>query len=196
MILPDRWHVRNPATGLYLDVYYAPNPPGVLPYGGMANRWLEDPDACTSWGKAGAMTRAERIMLDDEDITLEIVRANGCACCGAVYGASRIRGAYRCEKHRDRNPCAIEGCKRTTASKGYLGSDQWLCAEHWRRFCPARSRKRRLYHAYFRKAKRYGWTEDLRGRFFRFWDRLIADARRKASDGDVDIAEIERMFGL
>lgn len=127
----------------------------------------------------------------------EVVPGPGCACCGergwAIWGH---RNNWRCDKHRDRNPCAIEGCRRTTAApEGRLASDQWLCGEHWRLYCPPRSRKRRLYHAYFRKAKRFGWNDSLIASFHRFWDRLIADARRKATEGHIDEDEINRMMG-
>lgn len=128
----------------------------------------------------------------------EIVGSPCCQCCGYSDGTMWGDGEnHRCDKHRDRNPCAIEGCKRTapTPESGYLGSDSYLCGEHWRRFVPPRSRKRRLYHAYFRKAKRYGWNKSLIAQFHRFWDRLIADARRKATEGDLDVAEIHRMMG-
>jgi hypothetical protein len=126
-----------------------------------------------------------------------------CGCCGASTireGGGSIctwgNGETRCARHHDRNPCAIEGCARTTlAPNGHLRSDQWLCSEHWRRFVPARSMRRRAYHAFWRKAKRYGWNDKLVRQFNRFWDQLIATARAKAGGGSINKAEIDRLFG-
>lgn len=133
----------------------------------------------------------------------EIVPGPGCGCCGQRGGTIwGMEESYRCESHKDRNPCAIEGCKRTTAApalksgKLYLANDQWLCSEHWRRFVPPRSKMRQHYHLIFRRAKRQGWTPELERRFWRYWTWLVAQARRKATEGDLDIREIERMFGL
>ena len=55
--------------------------------------------------------------------------------------------------------------------------------------------RRRAYHAFFRRAKRHGWSDELTAQFWRFWDSLVASARRRAAGGHLDIAEIERMFG-
>lgn len=129
-----------------------------------------------------------------------------CDCCGddshivvqrGGFVAVHESGAVRCDRHYGRNPCAIEGCKRTTAapSSGELRNDQWFCGEHWRRYVPPRSLRRRLYHRFFRLAKRDGWGDDLRRRFWRFWDRLVADARRRATEGDLNMDEIERIIG-
>ncbi len=109
---------------------------------------------------------------------------------------------YRCAKHRDRNPCAIEGCKRTMSAEGHFSNDVVLCSEHFRRFCPPHSKLRRIYRRFFRLAKRQatpanpeGWDRDLDRRFWRFWRSLIAKARRQAAGGDVDMTEINKMFG-
>jgi hypothetical protein len=130
-----------------------------------------------------------------------IEQVDCCSCCGKAWHEVAMcvwaNGEARCDQHHDRNPCAIEACARTTAADGVARrSDQWLCHEHWRRFVPPRMRARRLYHAYFRKAKRYGWTDHLYDRFRRFWDRLIIDVRRRSAEGDLDITAIEKMFGL
>lgn len=133
----------------------------------------------------------------------EVVSGPGCSCCGERGGMMLgVDGNWRCDNHHDRNPCAIEGCKRTKAApalksgKPYLANDQWLCSDHWRRFVPPRSKLRQHYHLIFRRAKREGWTPELERRFWRYWTWLVAQARRKATDGDLNIAEIERMFGL
>lgn len=146
------------------------------------------------WGEKWLTRNPEWQLVADQ---FEVVPGPGCACCGerwlTMHGHS---DNWRCGKHRDRNPCAIEGCKRTTAApEGQLATDQWLCSEHWRLYCPPRSMRRRLYHRYFRKAKWFGWTPELERSFWRFWDRLVADARKRATDGYIDETEINRIFG-
>ncbi len=134
-----------------------------------------------------------------------------CTVCGvtsfplAVGVTTWQTGAMRCEKHHDRHACAIEGCQRTRAvTEGHAPcDDQTMCAEHWRRFVPPGSRARRAYHAYFRQAKRHGWGyKGKRGRSARldyrfrvFWDALVRMARRRATEGDLDEAQIKAMFG-
>lgn len=120
-----------------------------------------------------------------------------CACCGGEPHSWVTRSDARCWKHLERNPCAVEGCQRTTAApaSGKLSSDEWICPEHWRRYVPARSRERRLYHRHFRRAKRQGWTDDNRIAFWTFWRRLVARVRERASDGLIDEAEINRLMG-
>lgn len=86
--------------------------------------------------------------------------------------------------------CLIEGCKHTTARQG----GPWICGEHWRIGCPPRSPERRAYNRFFRLAKRYGWSTELRRRYWRFWDALVARARRRCA-GDVDMTEVNKMFG-
>lgn len=123
-----------------------------------------------------------------------------CRCCGrTVLLGSAFRDwqgneTFRCSMHIKRNPCAIEGCTRTTKSNGQYASDQWLCSEHWKIGCPPKSKIRRTYNRFFRIAKRYGWNDDLRRRFWRFWNALVARARRRCA-GDMDMHEINRMFG-
>lgn len=130
----------------------------------------------------------------------DIVHRPGCQCCGYTEGRLWLSDGFnliRCEKHKDRNPCAIDGCARTRSADGRLGNDQWLCSEHWRSFCPPRSARRRAYHAFFRKAKKLGsWPPELEAQFWRFWDTLVASARaRHAAGGTIDQDEINKMFG-
>lgn len=103
--------------------------------------------------------------------------------------------AWRCQKHVDRNPCVIEGCKRSTDARGNLEVDGWMCGEHWRRYVPPRSRARRLYHAHFRRAKKHGWTADNRRSFWRYWERLVSRARAHATEGHLDVNEINKLMG-
>lgn len=110
--------------------------------------------------------------------------------------ANRANSAgWRCERHIMRNPCAIEGCRRSTQGRpGWHGLSCWLCSEHWRALVPPGSPERRVYHRFFRLAKRYGWSRELSNRFFRAWPRIIARARARSA-GDLDEAEIKRLFG-
>lgn len=127
----------------------------------------------------------------------EIVPGPGCIVCGERWHhpmKTDARGEHRCKKHHDRNPCAIDGCKRTTAADGYTASDQYLCADHWRMFCPPGSPLRRTYRRFFRTAKKYGWDATLRRRFWRFWNGLIRRARADRQP-PLDEAEINRIMG-
>jgi hypothetical protein len=103
----------------------------------------------------------------------------------------------RCERHEKRNPCAIEGCTRSTSApeSGRLFDSGWMCSEHWRRYVPPRSARRRAYNRFWRDAKKRGWTQDSIARFYRFWDTLIASARARDAVGGPDVAEINRIMG-
>lgn len=141
-----------------------------------------------------------------------------CACCGDDFSAVRDRGGSiatysggitRCDRHWDRNPYVVPGCSRTRAAPErdggpghWLADDQVICGEHWRRYVPPRSSLRRAYHRFWRLAKRqatpdnpHGWTMGLSRRFDRFWRGLVAHVRRKATEGHLDEAEINRLFG-
>ena len=130
-----------------------------------------------------------------------------CGCCGVYqlgHGIDSIttwpNAATRCSRHHGRNCCAIEGCNRTRAAPLHNGEpvhadDQALCAEHWRRLVPPRSRVRRAYHAHFRRAAKLGWDADRIAAFERLWDAIIRMARRRATEGRIDEAEIHRLMG-
>lgn len=121
-----------------------------------------------------------------------------CGCCGEP-SHTWTRGSIlwaRCGKHENRNPCAIEGCTRTHAAPdGRHADDQWICSDHWRAYVPPRSKLRRAYHAHFRRAKRQGWTDRNKRAFWRFWESLVKTARRRAGEGFIDEAEINRIMG-
>lgn len=135
--------------------------------------------------------------------------ADGCGCCGrhTLNGSmsdcltTYANGAIRCSDHYGRNPCAIEGCKRTREAPAgtngfpYHADDQILCREHWRAYVPPRSRLRRAYHAHFRRAKRQGWTYRNKRAFWRFWESLVKTARRRAGEGFIDETEINHIMG-
>ena len=132
--------------------------------------------------------------------------AAACRVCGAaaVFDPDLDREAalanphlWRCERHKLRNPCAIESCRRSKAvpEGGTLADDQWLCSTHWRRFVPPRSRIRRAYHAHWRRGAKLGWSPKRVHALERFWQRLVVLARRRATDGFVNEAEINRAMG-
>jgi hypothetical protein len=134
-----------------------------------------------------------------------------CACCGdedIVKNADGYYSPYRCAKHRHWNPCIVEGCKRVRVApvradgRAYLANNQVICSEHWRRYAPPHSKVRRTYLRFWRIAKRQatpanpdGWDEALDRRFRRFWRGLVAQIRRKATEGHLDEAEIHKLFG-
>lgn len=189
MILLDLWRLSHPDA------------PGATSQGTLAE--------CEEWrGRDPMRTGGEGYVL---------ARVPACGCCGrhtlngsmsdciTTYG----NGATRCADHHGRNPCAIEGCKRTraaptyTTGEPYHADDQTLCAEHWKRYVPPRGLRRATYHGFFRQAKKHGWgwkgpdgkSPRLDWRFRRFWDLLVRQARRRAQEGHVDVAEINRLMG-
>lgn len=99
--------------------------------------------------------------------------------------------------------CAIVGCTHTTRRYPEMRPGWWICAKHWCRHCPPRSRRRRAYHAFFAQAKRHGWgfkgtdgkSARLDYRFWSFWDRLVRVANTAEAKGHLDIAEINALFG-
>jgi hypothetical protein len=131
----------------------------------------------------------------------EIVSGPGCRCCGERTGTMwGTDGNWRCDKHRSRNPCAVEGCKRTGAtSPGNYHNDAHLCGEHFKIAAPPGSAERRVYNRLWRlHRKRDGkdapWSPELDRRYWRVWFRLVAIARARTA-GDIDRDEINKLFG-
>jgi hypothetical protein len=132
----------------------------------------------------------------------EIVPGPGCACCGERWGTMWGEvGQYRCDKHKDRNPCAIEGCRCTNDRRGRaMRSDQFLCQKHWRPLTTAE--ERRVYSRIWRQAKarerkfgaEHAWSMREVRRLERVWRAIVAKARSRAA-GDLDMTEINKMFG-
>ena len=176
-----------------------------------------DDDRLDTFGARGwAMVASSRaICVEQMDLhypadVYGLRQAPSCDCCGAINDIqrrdvriikeNRLGRIVRCAKHLDRNPCAVDGCSRTTAAHhGYLDNRLWLCGEHWKIACPPRSAARRVYHRIFRlHVKRDGkdapWSPDLDHRFWRIWGAIIRRAR-SATAGDIDMDEINKMFG-
>lgn len=132
----------------------------------------------------------------------EVMPGPGCACCGDRGGTMWGEGEqFRCTKHKDRNPCAIEGCRCTTDRAGReMRSDQFLCQKHWRPLTTAE--ERRVYSRIWRQAKSrerkfgagYAWSMREVRRLERIWRRIVLKARARAA-GDLDMDEINKMFG-
>lgn len=132
-----------------------------------------------------------------------------CHVCerGPAAGVTLLRqnrtgrpGVWACIDHFLRTKCAIDGC-RHTRDRGKVGTE-WICAVHWRRHCPPRSRRRRAYLAFFRCAKKLatpanprGWDDELSRKYWRFWDTLVAVANKAEAGGTIDMTEINRLFG-
>jgi hypothetical protein len=131
----------------------------------------------------------------NRDSSWSLAPVPSCRCCGEPAWAN-----LRCTKHQDRNPCAAEGCQRTSKANGQLRDDHTLCGEHWRAFVPPGSPTRRAFNRLARLAKRLGykrtdrWPDELESRWWRLWAGVIRRVRRRA-DGHIDKAEIERLFG-
>ncbi len=92
----------------------------------------------------------------------------------------------------ERGWCAIRGCQRTKAG---VQDGGWICEVHWRRHCPPRSLRRRVYHRFFRDAKRHGWTERRTAQFYRFWDTLVRIANAAEARDEFDMTEVNKLFG-
>jgi hypothetical protein len=128
-------------------------------------------------------------------------RRHACHVCdrGAIAAGSLPRqnrkgkpGIWACPDHFERIRCALDDCRRT--HRGTPG-EEWICAEHWRRYCPPRSLRRRAYHAFFRRAKTVGWTDDSARQYWRFWDTMVAVVQAEHARGVVDMTEINKLFG-
>lgn len=145
----------------------------------------------------GPMTidQAARYIAERTASTFETELVVSCRCCGEPAWPN-----LRCTKHQDRNPCAAEGCRKTRAAHGRLSDEASLCGEHWRAFVPPGSPTRRAFNRLARIAKRLGykrtdrWPDELEARWWRLWAGVMRRVRR-AADGHIDRAEIERLFG-
>lgn len=98
MIVLDLWRLSHPDA------------PGAASQGTLAQ--------CEEWRERDPMRTGEGYVLE---------RVAACGCCGrhTLNGSTSdcitiySNGATRCSDHHGRNPCAIEGCKRTRAAATY-----------------------------------------------------------------------------
>lgn len=203
MLGTSRSVIIDRATGEYLCHIWYPHQ-----FGG-PHRWEWRSDILEAWDYPGDLITPwlersiyrEALQIAMIDRHPEVVPMAHCPCCGRTRRETRLQRwsarsmtDLRCERHAGRNPCAVDGCQRTTAGDA-PASDQWLCSEHWRRYVPPGSRARRAYRRHFRRAKRYGWTPDSISAFHRFWDMLIRQVRRRSAEGHLDVEEINRVMG-
>jgi len=126
----------------------------------------------------------------------ELIDVQSCICCGAPGWPNG-----RCGKHQDRNPCAVEGCTCTARANGRLSPDWHICSKHWRSYVPPRSPERQVIQRFFRVAKKMGfarndrWPLALERRYARYCSGLVSRVRRQSTEGSLDQAKIEKMFG-
>lgn len=120
------------------------------------------------------------------------------ACCGQVDNV----GTHRCHEHRERNPCAVDGCTNSHKAKyGLHNQLEWVCGVHWKQVCPPRSPMRRTYLRFFRIARKLGvekkrWPQDLENRYWRFFAGMVKRYNRRLHvHGSIDIDEINKLFG-
>lgn len=164
-----------------------------------------DHPTAASWG-----TRAQCEEWAGDNPRYVIEREPCCGCCGRDFDCVRAphngsimvwpSGEVRCDRHHDRNPCIVEGCKRTTSAVGKdevlrLASDQTICGTHWRRYCPPGSRMRRAYNAHWRRGKRLGWSPKRVRAFERLWSMMVVVIRRRSAEGFLDEAGINKLMG-
>lgn len=127
-----------------------------------------------------------------------VLEIPSCQCCGEYAGVTGDSPNFRCEKHHERNPCAIEGCKCTADWLGAYSSDHYLCAKHWR---PLTSRSDRTALSHIRKRYKIARAREepkLARLHSGAWWKLFGDMVEKArsrSAGDIDMTEINKMFG-
>ena len=188
MILPDRWEIHHRARRAAGE--------DSIVFGATAAK-------CQAW-------------IDDrpDGADFEAVRVPFCSCCGEMepwgsrapvlltqFYTRDWEMTYRCPKHLGSNPCAVEGCPRWRglADGQHHCDDVFLCTEHWKLACPPRSPARLVYRRIWRlHEKRDGkgkpWSEELGRRLDRIWAAIVRRAR-SATAGDIDMDEINKLFG-
>lgn len=114
-----------------------------------------------------------------------------CLCCGSIDVWGGHPDGWRCERHRNSNPCQVEGCKRTAPRVKYA---ETICAQHWRAGVPPGSEARRVWNRFHRIVRRFGWNAEREARSERLWA-WLKHRCQAAARGDLDQREIDRMFG-
>jgi hypothetical protein len=172
MIRCDAFQIQAKETGKFLRTAFLspgfavgekPRPPQWFAH------FEEDPFAAESW----RLEHAIRVLADDrypvQRERMRIVPAPRCGCCGALWWRGPLKlvvdalhpagKVWRCEKHIARNPCVIEGCRKTFAHKADRDYDTTImCGRCWRQ-APKWMRDRASKIS--RLAKRRGWTDQL-----------------------------------
>lgn len=80
---------------------------------------------------------------------------------------------WACEKHLDRLPCMAPFCRRTYKWERGAGYYQVICGKHWR-LAPEYMRK--AYTRVLRAGNRYGWSDAMRARRNRIFQRTASAA--------------------
>lgn len=191
MILPDAFAIQHARGGWLVATENS-------------FRLIWNPLAGGRWTQDNAEKLLPLLPAVNVDAThLTVVPAPAC-CCGISRSADLAlvqdddgHKAIRCAKHVGRLPCIIEGCGRTfkmDPGEGY--SVVTCCGRHWR-MAPRYMRDRARFLR--KKAEKMGWGGRA-GRLHHIaWHRCIAAINRRGDiggEGHIDIAEIERMFGL
>lgn len=209
MFTTNRFQIYHPDKGfLSIEVEWVP---GTSRVSKTALVWLHDPVTASRFRR----DHIDEFLIDpkgDIDLTgVRVVSCPVCACCGYDHMSTVSIAAvvhhirpelrrYRCWRHLERNPCAVEGCEKTRAAKGHFSNDAYLCRDHWRQVCPPRSQPRAVVNRLFRLARKRGygraedWSRDLETRYWRVWGALVARARSQTS-GDLDMTEINKLMG-
>lgn len=182
--------VARHISGRYLRSAWAP--PIVHPGGGLESVFIyalvPSPLECsyTHGADFGSDARVRQTGWAAVRDQFEFVPRPCCNCCRQTNYLTEWAGdAYRCGKHHDSNPCAIEGCTRTRRAKGFISNDVFLCSVHWRIACPPRSPMRRALNRLWRLHKKTGktkWDPALDARYWRLWRGIIARARGRSFD--------------
>jgi hypothetical protein len=128
----------------------------------------------------------------------ELVSAPCCTCCGVHWTISGEKPHFRCEKHVGRNPCGIEGCKCTTKAVPCLSIDEYLCSKHYRPLTTISERRTlaraRRWHKKAEKRRDRAEMDRSAILWWRLLRRMVKHARRRSA-GDIDMTEINKMFG-
>lgn len=142
-----------------------------------------------AYGDRGGLD--EWIKIGDRAEAWEIIEFTGCRVCGRPESHWTDGPYKRCSTHQGRTPCAIDGCDHSTTRYNVV----WICSTHWRTACPPGSKERKAYNRLFRLARKFGsWPPALNDRFWIVWRAIVRRGNARVR-GDIDEAEIKRLFG-
>lgn len=178
MLTPDAFQIQAKESGKFLRTAFR-SPGFAVGETPRPVQWFaffeEDPAEADTWRyeHAASTLADERYPIQRE--RMRIVPAPRCGCCGSLWwrdassdsGRLKLvvdhvhpaRKVWRCEKHMARNPCCIEGCRKTFAHKGDDSYDgRVMCGRCWRQ-APKWMRDRESKIR--RLGKRRGWDDRL-----------------------------------